>query len=242
MVNHAVSSRINMERMKQVYEQIPKYRRQSLSYDKYNKRNLINAPKVQNISQHMNVSPTTNLNNSGDYICRTINTPQQNSHILTNYQSSLSQYLQQQHQHPIPIPKNNKQNYFNTPEELISYDENKRNIKIIEENQNSHYNKIIHHRNIQYNQATSNDYHHSGYSRKPDIYDENNESFNEFKIENNDESYENNCIYGNHFSQSNYGLIENRNQERSLMMDTGGADDCKINMCMNLNCNLDDNT
>lgn len=232
MVNHAVSSRINMERMKLVYEQIPKYRRQSLAYDKYNKRNL----KVQNMSQHMNA---TNFNNSGDYICRTINTPQQNSHILT-YQSSSNQYLHQQQQ--IQIPKNNKQIYFNMPEEFISYDENKKNIKIIEENQNSHYNKIINHRNIQYNQATSNDYHHNGYLRKPEMYDENNETFNEFKIENNDESYENNCIYQNHYSQSNYGLIENRNQERSLMMDTSGADDCKINMCMNMNCNLDDNT
>lgn len=238
MVNHAVSSRINMERMKQVYEQIPKYRRQSFSYNKYNKMNLMNAPKQQIISQHMNVSPTPILNNSGDYICRTINTPQ-NSNILT-YQSSSSQYLQQQQQ--ISIPKTNKQNYFNISEELISYDENKKNIKIIEENQNSHYNKIIHHRNIQYNPATSNDYHHSGYSRKPEIYDENNETFNEFKIENNDESYENNCIYGNHYSQPNYGLIENRNQEIRIMMDTGGEDDCKINMCMNMNCNLDENT
>lgn len=238
MVNHAVSSRINMERMKQVYEQIPKYRRQSLAYDKYNKRNLLNPPKVQSVSQHMNVSPTTILNNTGDYICRTINTAQQNSHILT-YQSSSSQYLHQQQQ--IPIQKA-KQNYFNIAEELISYDENKKNIKIIEENQNSHYNKIIHHRNIQYNQATSNDYHHSGYSRKPEIYDENNETFSDFKIESNEKSYENNCIYGNHYSQTNYGLIENRIQERSLMMDTGVADDCKINLCMNMNCNLDDNT
>lgn len=219
MVNHAVSSRINMERMKQVYEQIPKYRGHSLGYDKYNKRSLMSSTKVQDRSSHINRSPSpttiiANLNNSGEYMCRTIKTPQ-NQNILT-YQSSSSQ--------PIPMRKNN-QHFFNVSEELIGYDENKKNIKLTEENPNSHYNKIIHHRNIQYNQATTNDqFHHR-------IYDENNETFNEFKVETNDDTYENNYVYGNHYNQSNYDLIESINEESSSMMDTSGADDdCKNNL------------
>lgn len=228
MVNHAVSSRINMERMKQVYEHVPMYRGHNLSYGKSKPINVLTSSTVQNKYPNDCPSPTkniTNVNSSGEYICRTINTPQ-NQQNLT-YQPSSSQYLNQQQ---IPVQRN-VAHYFNMNGQLIGYD-----VKKNEETPNYHYNKIINHRNIQY-QPTPNEFRHSEYSRKLAIYDENNETFNELKVESNNESYENNYVYESHFNSSNYDLIGN--QERNSMMDISETDDCKINQCLNSNYNLD---
>lgn len=217
-----------MERMKQVYEQIPVYRRRN--YEK----TINGSSKVQN--KYPQDCPSskllTNVNISGEYICRTMNnTPVQNQPILS-YQPSSSQYSNQ-----LQIPgRRNVTNYFNMNGQLIGYDGNAKQIE-----ENSHYNKIIHHRNIQYNQATSDEFNHNEYLRKLPIFDENNETFNDqLKVESNDASYGNNYVYENHFNQSSYDLIGN--QERTSMMDTSGTNDCsKINQCLNINFNLDNN-
>ncbi|XP_065087200.1 cryptochrome-1-like [Ochlerotatus camptorhynchus] len=123
MVNHAIASRANMERIKQVYQQLAKYRSPSSSFDSECPEKggsaiagVMTPAKVQHMhatSFNDSPSPTTimtNLNSSGNYMCRP-NTPAQldrNDKIITYHQNrglmsdresqQLSQSQHQQHQ------------------------------------------------------------------------------------------------------------------------------------------------
>ncbi|XP_055550388.1 cryptochrome-1-like [Wyeomyia smithii] len=115
MVNHAIASRANMERIKQVYQQLAKYRIPSSGFDNECPEKggsaiagVMTAAKMQ----HMNVSslndspsPTTimtNVNSSGNYMCRSNPSAQSDSNakIITYHQSRPSisgePHLQQQ--------------------------------------------------------------------------------------------------------------------------------------------------
>jgi cryptochrome len=98
MVNHAVASRSNMERIKQVYQQLVKYRTPSSGM-------MMNAmaAKAQHMSSNQiadSPSPTTiltNLNNSGNLMCRS--TPAHHAtspKIITYHQSNLQTLHQNQ--------------------------------------------------------------------------------------------------------------------------------------------------
>lgn len=122
MVNHAIASRANMERIKQVYQQLAKYRSPSISsFDNECPEKggsaiagVMTAAKVQ----HMNVSslndspsPTTimtNVNSSGNYMCRSNPSAQSdpNTKIITYHQKcseDQQQFQEQQNQQLQPV-------------------------------------------------------------------------------------------------------------------------------------------
>ena len=100
MVNHAVVSRTNMERMKQVYQQLAKYRDSSCT-DGSNKGDsiifgMLAAAKAQSgaaFTQMSSPSPSTiiaRVNNSGNLMCRSnpIPTVTVNEHLEPNQQTT----------------------------------------------------------------------------------------------------------------------------------------------------------
>lgn len=111
MVNHAIASRANMERIKQVYQQLAKYRSPSSSFDSECPEKggsaiagVMTPAKVQHMNaSSLNDSPSpttimTNLNSSGNYMCRTIPPAQSdpNAKIITYHQNN-REVQQQQH-------------------------------------------------------------------------------------------------------------------------------------------------
>lgn len=114
MVNHAIASRANMERIKQVYQQLAKYRSPSSSFDSECPEKggsaiagVMTAAKVQHMNaSSLNDSPSpttimTNLNSSGNYMCRTIPPAQTdpNAKIITYHQNREGQRQLSQQQH-----------------------------------------------------------------------------------------------------------------------------------------------
>ncbi|EAT35912.1 AAEL011967-PA [Aedes aegypti] len=114
MVNHAIASRANMERIKQVYQQLAKYRSPSSSFDSECPEKggsaiagVMTAAKVQHMNaSSLNDSPSpttimTNLNSSGNYMCRTIPPAQTdpNAKIITYHQNREGQQQLSQQQH-----------------------------------------------------------------------------------------------------------------------------------------------
>ncbi|XP_062564544.1 cryptochrome-1-like [Armigeres subalbatus] len=120
MVNHAIASRANMERIKQVYQQLAKYRSPSSSFDsEFPEKGgsaiagVMTAAKVYHMNaSSLNDSPSpttimTNLNSSGNYMCRTYPPAQSNlnAKIITYHQNRetqqhLSHSQQQRPLHP----------------------------------------------------------------------------------------------------------------------------------------------
>jgi hypothetical protein len=102
MVNHAVASRTNMERMKQVYQQLYKFRPTQQRTENCALQNLLSSTKLQELAAVSNSSPSpTSIlslgNNSGNYLCQT-------SQVRTFHQSDVD--YKQSHNDPMrpPLP------------------------------------------------------------------------------------------------------------------------------------------
>ncbi|GAB0088832.1 Cryptochrome/DNA photolyase, FAD-binding domain [Sergentomyia squamirostris] len=137
MVNHAVASRTNMERMKQVYQQLAKYRG-AFTDPQHIKMSI----KAQHTSENLlDVSISQNV--EGTYLSRSkhiqatihqVNQQQESYH--SQYPVQMISQHESQQQHNLGIPMEDVKPYQNLEE--------------CSRQQNSQYTRIILHRNIAY--------------------------------------------------------------------------------------------
>ncbi|XP_055698934.1 cryptochrome-1 isoform X2 [Phlebotomus papatasi] len=145
MVNHAVASRTNMERMKQVYQQLAKYRGTSGGEDVKMACEL--GTKAQNLPEGI---PTHLIQNiEGSYLARS-------KHIHASLQQMAQQnapqdpYNSQYTMQMIPQHETSQQNAGNYEKVPMEDVETYVNQEECSRQQNSQYTRIILHRNIAY--------------------------------------------------------------------------------------------
>lgn len=145
MVNHAVASRTNMERMKQVYQQLAKYRGTSGGEDVKMACEL--GTKAQNLPEGIPNHLIQNI--EGSYLARS-------KHIHASLQQMAQQnapqdpYNSQYTMQMIPQHETSQQNPCNYEKVPMEDVESYVNQEECSRQQNSQYTRIILHRNIAY--------------------------------------------------------------------------------------------